>query len=43
MGVNGVLRCRDRICAPACDELKGMILEDGHKCHLSIHSSMTKM
>jgi len=43
IGGDGVLRFRGRVCIPEDLELKGMILEEGHKSHFSMHPSMTKM
>ena len=43
MGDDGVLRFRGRVCIPEDIELKGMILEEGHKSHFSMHPGMTKM
>jgi len=43
LGTNGMLRFRGRLCIPADDELKRMILEKGYKSHLSLHPGMTKM
>jgi len=37
---NGVLMFRDRVCVP---ELKKRILDEGHRCSLSIHPGATKM
>lgn len=39
----GVLRFRGRICIPDNDEMKKMILEEGHRSSLSIHLGATKM
>jgi len=39
----GVLRFRGRICIPANDEMKKMILEESHRSSLSIHPGATKM
>jgi len=39
----GVLRFRGRICIPEDDEMKKMILEEGHRSSLSIHPGATKM
>ncbi|MCI64280.1 hypothetical protein A2U01_0085538, partial [Trifolium medium] len=35
--VNGVMRCRGRVCVSDVPELKKMILEEGHRSNLSIH------
>ena len=43
LGANRLLRFKDRLCIPADEELKRMILEEGHKSHLSLHPGMTKM
>jgi len=43
MGGDGVLRFRGRVCIPEDLELKGMILEEGHKSRFSMHPGMTKM
>lgn len=34
---------KDRICVPQKAELKTLILDEGHKCKLSLHPGMTKM
>jgi len=43
IGGDGVLRFRGMVCIPEDLELKGMILEEGHKSHFSKHPGMTKM
>jgi len=43
MGENGILRFKGRVCVPAYEELKRMILEEGHKSHHSLHPNMNKM
>ena len=43
MGSDGVLRLQDRIYVPNMPRLRKMILEEGHRSNLSIHSSATKM
>jgi len=43
IGGDGVLRFRGRVCIPEDVEVKGMILEEGHKSRFSMHPSMTKM
>jgi len=43
MGKDGILRFTERICVPRSLILRKMLLEEGHKGHLSIHSGMTKM
>jgi len=43
MGMNRVLRFKDRVCIPKDLELKRVILEEGHKSRLSMHPIMTKM
>ena len=40
---DGVLRFRGRVCIPEDLEVKGMILEEGHKIRFSMHLGMTKM
>ena len=40
---DGVLRFRGRVCILEDLELKGMILEEGHKSRFSMHPGMTKM
>lgn len=40
---NGVMRFRDRFCVLDVPELKRIILEEGHRSRLSIHSGATKM
>ncbi|XP_020239399.1 uncharacterized protein LOC109818366 [Cajanus cajan] len=41
--VDGVLRYKGRLCIPQDEELKKLILEEGHKSKLSVHPGMTKM
>ncbi|XP_073224724.1 uncharacterized protein [Cicer arietinum] len=43
IGVDGILRFKDRICVPDVDELRKMILEEGHRSCLSIHPGATKI
>jgi len=43
LGVDGLLRFKDRLCIPTDAELKRMILEEGHKSHLSLHPGMITM
>jgi len=43
MGSDGVLRFRGRVCIPEDLELRGTILEEGHKSRFSMHPGMTKM
>nr|KYP56354.1 Transposon Ty3-I Gag-Pol polyprotein [Cajanus cajan] len=43
VGVDGVLRFKDRLCIPSVPELKRAILEEGHRNSLSIHPGATKM
>jgi len=43
IGSDGVLRFRGRVCIPEDLEVKGMILEEGHKSRFSMHPGMTKM
>jgi len=43
MGKDDILRFKERICIPWSHVLRKMLLEEGHKSHLSIHPSMTKM
>jgi len=43
VGVDEVLRFRGRVCIPEALEVKGMILEEGHKSRFSMHPCMTKM
>ena len=38
---NGVLMFRDRVCVPDVLELKKRILDEGHRCSLSIHPGAT--
>lgn len=38
-----ILRFKWRICVLFYDELKGIILDKGHKSKMSLHSGMTKM
>jgi len=39
----GILRFKDKMCVPNNEEIKEMILEEAHKCKLSIHPGTTKM
>ena len=43
LGVDGLLRFKGRLCIPIDEELKRMIIEEGHKSHLNLHLGMTKM
>jgi len=43
VGSDGVLRFRGRVCISEDLEVKGMILEEGHKSRFSMHPGMTKM
>jgi len=43
VGSDGVLRFRGRVCILEDLEVKGMILEEGHKSRFSMHPGMTKM
>jgi len=43
LGADGILRFKSRVCIPVKSNLRRMILEEGHKSRLSIHSGMTKM
>ena len=43
MGKDGILRFRERVCVSRNLVLRKMLLEEGHKSHLSIHPGMTKM
>nr|KYP63292.1 Retrovirus-related Pol polyprotein from transposon 17.6 [Cajanus cajan] len=43
IGVDGVLRFKDRLCISSVSELKRAILEEGHRSSLSIHPGATKM
>jgi len=43
LGGDGLLRFKGRLCIPADEELKRMIIEESHKSHLSLHPGMTKM
>jgi len=43
MGVDGVLRFKNRVCIPENPKLKRIILEEGHKNRLSMHPGMSKM
>jgi len=40
---DGILRFRGKVCIPDDAEVKQLILEEGHKSHLSLHQGMTKM
>jgi len=40
---NGIIKFRDRICIPAKEELRKLIMEEGHKSSLSIHLGASKM
>jgi len=35
IGVDGVLKFRDRVCIPRDVKLKSMIIDEGHKCKTS--------
>ena len=43
LGNNGILRFQGSVCVPNDAEVKRLILEEGHKSHLSLHLGMTKM
>jgi len=43
LGNDDILRFQGRICVPNDDEVKKLILEEGHKSRLSLHPGMTKM
>jgi len=43
VGEDGMLRFNCRICIPTNEELKRMILGEGHKSHLSLHPGINKM
>ncbi|XP_073219904.1 uncharacterized protein [Cicer arietinum] len=43
IGVDGILRFKERICVPDVEELRKMILEEGHRSCLSIPPGATKM
>nr|KYP37706.1 Retrovirus-related Pol polyprotein from transposon 17.6 [Cajanus cajan] len=43
VGVDEVLRFKDRLCIPSVLEFKRAILEEGHRSILSIHPGATKM
>jgi len=43
MGVDGILRFRDRVCVPGNWRMRRRVLDEGHKSRLSIHLGMTKM
>ncbi|XP_073224802.1 uncharacterized protein [Cicer arietinum] len=43
IGVDEILRFKERICVPDVEELRKMILEEGHRSCLSIHLGATKM
>ena len=43
IGSDGVLRFRGRVYIPEDLEVKGMILEEGHKSRFSMHPGITKM
>ncbi|RDY05189.1 hypothetical protein CR513_11008, partial [Mucuna pruriens] len=37
LGANGMLRYKDRVCIPQDQEMKKLVLEEGHKSRMSIH------
>ena len=43
LGSDGILRFQGRVCVPDDVEVKRLILEEGHKSRLSLHSGMTNM
>jgi len=43
LGGDGILRFQGRVCVPDDVEIKRLILEEGHKSRLGLHSGMTKM
>lgn len=40
---NGIVKFWDKVCVSYFPELKKIILEEGHRSDLSIHSRATKM
>jgi len=40
---SGIIKFRDRICIPADEDLRKLIMEEAHKSSLSIYSGTTKM
>jgi len=42
-GYDRILRFQARVCVPDDAEVKRLILEEGYKSRLSLHSGMTKM
>ncbi|KAK7264749.1 hypothetical protein RJT34_32359 [Clitoria ternatea] len=43
VGNDQLLRYKDRVCIPDKEELRKVILEEGHKSYMSIHPGTTKM
>jgi len=43
LGVNGILRFRNRVCVSEDDELKKIVSFEGHKSKFSLSPCMTKM
>jgi len=43
MGKDGIPRFRERVCVPTSQVLRKLLLEEGHKSHLSMHLDMTEM
>ena len=42
-GTDGMWKYQARICVPAKDNLRNMIVEKAHKGHFTMHPGMTKM
>ena len=43
IGPDGILRFKDRICVPNDQEIKKLLLEEGHKSRMNFHPGATKM
>jgi len=43
LGSDGIFRFQGMVCVPDDVKVKKLILEEGHKSRLSLHSGMTKM
>jgi len=43
VGNDDILRCKGRVCVPNDDDLRRLILEEGHKSKMSLHPGTNKM
>src|ERR1044072_4920470 len=43
VGNDDILRCKGRVCVPKDEEMRKLIMDEGHKSRLRIHPGATKM